>query len=30
MAMEVQEESHILLGKILVMINAIAESDLLA
>ena len=29
MAMEVQEESQILLGKILVMINAIAESDLL-
>jgi hypothetical protein len=29
MAMEVQEESNILLGKILVMINAIAETDLL-
>jgi hypothetical protein len=29
MAMEVQEESQILLGKILVMINAIAEADLL-
>lgn len=29
MAMEVQEESSILLGKILVMINAISESDLL-
>jgi hypothetical protein len=29
MAMEVQEESQILLGKILVMINAIAETDLL-
>src|ERR1700686_2375275 len=29
MAMEVQEESQILLGKILVMINAIAEPDLL-
>src|ERR1700681_2141009 len=29
MAMEVQEESAILLGKILVMINAISESDLL-
>ena len=29
MAMEVQEESNILLGKILVMINAISETDLL-
>lgn len=29
MAMEVQEESSILLGKILVMINAISETDLL-
>jgi hypothetical protein len=29
-AMEVQEESSILLGKILVMINAISESDLLS
>jgi hypothetical protein len=29
MAMEVQEESNILLGKILVMINAISEPDLL-
>jgi hypothetical protein len=29
MGMEVQEESNILLGKILVMINAIAETDLL-
>ena len=29
MAMEVQEESSILLGKILVMINAISENDLL-
>ncbi len=29
MAMEVQEESHILLGRILVMINAINEVDLL-
>jgi len=29
MAMEVQEESQILLGKILVMINAIAEADLM-
>ena len=29
MAMQVQEESSILLGKILVMINAISESDLL-
>ena len=29
MAMEVQEESHILLGRILVMINAINETDLL-
>jgi hypothetical protein len=29
MAMEVQEESQILLGKILLMINAIAEADLL-
>jgi len=29
MAMEVQEESSILLGKILVMINAITETDLL-
>jgi hypothetical protein len=30
MAMEIQEESSILLGKILVMINAISETDLIA